>query len=270
MNGDFLLAPLGKLRTPVCRIGLSATCRPGRAVIHKAIDEGINYFFFYGFDTHMTSVLRELGSSRREQFVFATGAYNLYVGHFNMRRTLEKRLRQAGTEYIDVFHYLGITKPQHFTQQVRDELQAIRESGLVRAVAVSCHDRKFAAQLAREGAVDALMIRYNAAHRGAETEIFPELPPTDPAVISYTATRWGYLIRRPGGSPKDAPMPTAGMCYRFVMSNPAVHVCLMAPSNGRHLQENLAEIRRGPLDADEMKFMREFGDVVYGKYKYFM
>ena len=118
--------------------------------------------------------------------------------------------------------------------------------------------------------MDALMIRYNAAHRGAETEIFPEVAAANPGVISYTATRWGYLLRRPRGYPKDAPMPTAGMCYRFVMSNPAVHICLMVPSNGRHLQENMAEIRRSPLDADEMKFMREFGDVVYGKYTYFM
>jgi predicted aldo/keto reductase-like oxidoreductase len=60
------------------------------------------------------------------------------------------------------------------------------------------------------------------------------------------------------------------MCYLFALSNPAVHVCLMAPSNLRQFEQNLAEVRRGPLADDEMRFMREFGDVVHRNYKYFM
>jgi aryl-alcohol dehydrogenase-like predicted oxidoreductase len=270
MEQEFLRAPLGKLGTPVCRLGLSASYRPGRATIHKALDEGLNYFFFYGFDGQMTGVLREAIGSRREQYVFATGAYNFIIGYQNLRRTLEKRLRQARTDYIDVFHFLGIMKPRQFTPRVREELQAVRESGLVRGVAVSCHDRKFAAQLARDGVIDAMMIRYNAAHRGAETEIFPHLPESDPAVVSYTATRWSYLVRRPRGYPRKGRIPTAGMCYRFVLSNPAVDVCLTAPTNLRQFEANLADVRRGPLAEDDMRFMREFGDVVYAKCKYFM
>jgi aryl-alcohol dehydrogenase-like predicted oxidoreductase len=269
MAQDFLRGPLGKLGTPVCRMGLSASYRPGRATLHKALDEGLNYFFYFGFDTQMTAMLREHVRSRRDQFVLATGSYNMLLWRQDVRRTLEKRLRQARTDYIDLFHYLGIMKPADFTPKVRDELQKVRESGLVRGVSVSCHDRKFAAQLAREGMLDGIMIRYNAAHRGAETDIFPELGDSNPAVISYTSTRWRYLIRRPRGYPSNGPVPTAGMCYRFVLSNPAVHVCLTAPSNLRQSEENLAEVRRGPLDEDEMRFMRGFGDIVHGKYKYF-
>jgi aryl-alcohol dehydrogenase-like predicted oxidoreductase len=270
MEQTFLRGTLGKLGTPVCRLGLSATYRPGRETLDKALDEGINYLFFYGFDTQMTAVIRERVRSRREQYVLATGAYNLLVTHTNLRRTLEKRLRQTGAEYIDLFHFLGITKPEHLTPQVREEIQAVRESGLVRGVAVSCHDRKFAAQLAREDMVDGLMIRYNAAHRGAETDIFPCLGERDPALISYTATRWRFLLRRPKTYPKDGPVPTAGQCYRFVLANPAVDVCLMAPSNMSHLEANMAEIRKGPLGESEMAFMRTFGDAVYNANKYFM
>ena len=270
MEPDFLHTTLGKLGAPVCRIGLSGTYRPGRGAIREAIDEGVNYFFFYGFDSQMTAALREALPGRRERLVLATGAYNLLFTHQNLRRTLEKRLRQTGADYIDIFHYLGVSKPEHLTAQVRDELQAVRESGLVRAVSMSCHDRKFAAQVVREGLLDAIMIRYNAAHRGAETEVFPCLGDSNPAVVSYTATRWSYLLRRPKGYPKDGLVPTAGMCYRFALSNPAVHVCLMAPSNAGHFRENLAEVRRGPLNEDEMRFMRDFGDIVRRDAGYFM
>jgi len=270
MEQDFLRGPLGKLGTQVCRLGLSATYRPGRATIHRALDEGLDYFFYFGFDTQIPAVLREAIQGRRERYVLATGAYNYIFAHQNLRKTLEKRLRQMRTDYIDVFHFLGILKPKEFNSRVRDELQAVRESGLVRAVAVSCHDRRFAVELTREGVLDAIMIRYNVAHRGAETEVFPHLPDSDPAVISYTATRWSYLLRRPRRYPKEGRVPTAGMCYRFVLSNPAVDVCLTAPSNLKQFEANLAEVRRGPLDPEDMKFMRDFGDIVYRNYRYFM
>jgi aryl-alcohol dehydrogenase-like predicted oxidoreductase len=262
MMRDFLRGPLGKLGSPVCRIGLSATYRPGRRTVYRALDEGLNYFQFFGFDTHMTSVLRERVGARRDQYVIATGAYNLVWGHQNLRRTLERRLRQIRTDYIDVFHFLGVTRREFFTPQVREELQAVRESGLVRAVGISTHDRPFAAQLARDGALDAIMIRYNAAATDAETEVFPHLPETNPLVIGFTATRWSSLLRPPRGYPAGGRLPDAAMCYRFVLSNPAVHVCMMAPGNLQQFEQNLAGIRQGPLTEEDVHFMRSFGAMV--------
>lgn len=263
MQREFLRAPLGKLGTPVCRIGLSATYRPGRATIYKALDEGLNYFLFFGFDNQMIGALRDSIGARRDQYVLASGGYNLVWGHQNLRRVLERRLRQVRTDYLDIFHFFGVTRRKYFTARVREELQAVRESGLVRGVAISTHDREFAAELLREGTLDAAMIHYNAAQRGAEVEVFPRLPESDPAVVAFTATRWCSLLRRPRGYPQDGQVPTAGMCYRFVLGNPAVHVCMMAPSNLGQFESNLAEVRRGPLAEADMKFMREFGDIVY-------
>ena len=260
MPRDFLCAPLAKLGTPVCRIGLSATYRPGRETVHKALDEGLNYFQYFGFDHQMTSVLRETIGSHRDRYVLATGAYNWIVWHEPLRRTLERRLRQMRTDYIDIFHFYGVTRRKYFTPQVRDELQAVRESGLVRAVSISTHDRPLAAGLVHDGTLDAMMVRYNAASRGAETEIFAKLPDSNPVVVGFTATRLKSLLRRPRGYPAGSRVPTAGMCYRFVLSNPSVNVCLMAPGDLRQFEENLAEIRRGPLDEGEMQFMRDFGD----------
>jgi len=60
------------------------------------------------------------------------------------------------------------------------------------------------------------------------------------------------------------------MCYRFVLSNPAIDVCLTAPSNLRQLRENIEAVRRGPLAEDDMQFMRNFGDAVHQARKWFM
>jgi len=270
MSDDFLHTTLGKMGCAVHRLGLSASYRPGKKTIYKALDEGLNYLFWFGIDTQMTGVLREVLKHQREKYVVATGAYNYIWGYQNLRRTLEKRLRQLGTDYIDVFHFLGVARRNQFNDRVRAELEELRADPRVRGVSISTHDRKLAGELAAQGALDAMMIRYNAAHRGAEQDIFPHLARHDPGVISFTATRWRYLLRRPRGWPKDGRIPTAGMCYRFVLSNPQVDVCLTAPTNLKQLAENLAALRQGPLSEEEMEFMREFGDAVYRRYKYFM
>ena len=266
---DFLHTLLGKTGMAVHRLGLSGTYWPGKRAIYRALDEGLNYLFHYGFDRQMVRVLRDVLKTNREKYVVATGAYNYIWWRQNIRRTLEKRLRKLGTDYLDVFHFLGVTKSKEFPEQVLDELRTLRDEGRVRAIAISCHDRKFAGELAARGALDVLMIRYNAAHRGAEQEIFPHLAGHNPGVVSYTATCWTYLLRRPRGWPKDGRVPTAGMCYRFVLSNPHVHVCLNAPSNEKQLLENLAAVRQGPLDEEDMQFMREFGEGVHQRHQRF-
>ena len=270
MERDFLHAPLGGISDGVFRLGLAASYWPGKKAIYKALDEGVNYFFFFGFDIQMIRVLRDVLRTNREKYVVATGAYNYIWAHQNLRRTLEKRLRQLRTDYIDVFHFLGVMKPGEFAGRVQDELAALRADSRVRGVSISCHDRRFAGELAAAGALDALMIRYNAAHRGAEEEIFPRLPAHHPGVVSYTATRWSFLLRRPRSWPKDGRIPSAGMCYRFVLSNPNVDVCLTAPSNLKQLEENLAAVRQGPLAEDDIEFMRAFGDLVHSEHRKFM
>lgn len=270
MDSDFTHTTLGHTGMAVHRLGLSASYRPGRQTIYKALDEGLNYFFAYGFDTQMISVLREVLKGRREKYVVATGAYNLILGHPNLRRTLEKRLHQLRTDYLDIFLFLGVLKEKEFPEPLRQELYRMREEGKVRSVGLSTHHRRLAGKLAAEGAVDILMIRYNAAHRGAEEEIFPYLEQHNPGLVSYTATRWSYLLRRPRKWPREDEVPTAGMCYRFVLSNPKVHVCMTAPSNAKELKENLDSLRQGPLSREEMEFMRRFGDTVHEAQKWFM
>ncbi len=267
---DFEHAAFGSLGRTIFRLGLSASYRPGKEAVRRALDAGLNVFFCYGFDWQMTHVLRDLSPTQRQQLVYVTGAYNLRWWYPNLRRSLEKRLRQLRTDYIDVFLFFGVMGKEKFLDRVLEELQRFREEGKVLATGISTHQRKLGGSLAAQGAVQALMMRYNAAHRGAEQDIFPHLAAHNPAVINHTATRWTYLLRRPRGWPKDGRVPTAGMCYRFVLSNPHVHVCLTAPKNLHEFDANLAAVREGPLSEDEMRFMHDFGDAVHALKKWFM
>jgi len=270
MDDGFLSGILGRTGMKVHRVGLAATYRPGERAVRRAIDEGLNYLFCFGIDGQMVRVLRRLPPERRERVVIGTGAYSYVWWRQDLEKTLERRLRQLRTDYIDVFHFLGVMKPKDLTPRVLDQLARLRADRRVRAVSISCHDRKLAGRLAADGTLDCVMIRYNAAHRGAETDVFPHLAAHDTGLVSYTSTRWRYLLRRTKGWPRQGPIPTAGQCYRFVLTSPHVDVCLMAPRSERELLENLAAARAGPLPEDEMTFMREYGDAVHRHSGWFM
>jgi hypothetical protein len=105
------------------------------------------------------------------------------------------------------------------------------------------------------------MVRYNAAHRGAEGEVFPHLGGDRPGVVAYTATRWGALVDR-SVVPAGEPLPRASDCYRFALSRPEVDVVLSGPRDGAELDEAMAALDRGPLTDDEMAWMRRVGDGV--------
>ena len=270
MSSALQLRPFGSTGISVTPLGLSASYLPGKNTVYAAAEEGINLFFAFGFDLQMMHALRQLMASHRDRFVLVTGAYNYIWWAQDVRKTFEKRLRQFHTEYIDVFLFMGVMKPAEFTPKVLEELLKLREEGKVRAIGLSCHNRAFLGKLAEEGDVNTLMLRYNAAHRGAERDIFPYLVTHNPGVISYTATRWTALLRRPKAWPKGARLPTAGECYRFVLSNPHVHSVLTAPRSLRELRENITEVQKGTLDEDTMVFMRDFGDAVHHQRKWFM
>lgn len=270
-RGDFLHTKLGATGLPVFRLGLSGTHRPGVAALRAGIDAGINYLFWFTWDSHMTQALREVLPHRREQIVVATGATNL-LGTRVLEKALGHLLRKLRTDYIDIFHCFWVPRGR-FDPRTRDILMRFKSEGRIRHFAISTHARQYAGSLVARGELDVLMMRYNAAHRGAEEDIFPYLAahnpqggqPYRPGLVSYTATCWKKLLVRPGGWPEDGAVPRAGDCYRFVLSNPHVHVCLSAPSDRQQLEENLREVAKGPLDGEELAFMRRFGDAVRGR-----
>jgi aryl-alcohol dehydrogenase-like predicted oxidoreductase len=162
MSSTFQLRPFGGTGINVSPLGLSASYFPGKKTVYAAVDEGINFFFAFGFDIQMIRPLRELMRARRDNFVLATGAYNYIWWAQDVRKTLEKRLRQFKTDYIDVFLFMGVMKPAEFTPKVREDLMKLKEEGKVRAIGISCHHRSFLGELALQGDMNALMPRRRA------------------------------------------------------------------------------------------------------------
>ena len=238
----------------------------GEDAVASAFDQGINAFFWAPWMPTYRALergLRRLLPAHRDEIVLMTAAYSWLLPG-SIERSVTNHLRHLGTDHIDVF-LLGFVLRESQGRALED-LARLKERGLVRAIGFSSHDRPMIRRMAeRWPGIDVLMVRYNAAHRGMETDILPHLDGLDGrGLIAFNALKHGAMLRRPRGWPADRPLPSARQCYRFALSQPRVHLCLAGPKGTEQLTELLRAASEGPLTPDELSFMQAFGDARHG------
>jgi aryl-alcohol dehydrogenase-like predicted oxidoreductase len=260
MASEFLVRDVPALKRPVFRLGVSGSFGLDARAAGEALERA-EYVFWSPRMKGLTAALRDALRRDRARYVVAAGPLLGFTAGA-VRRAAEARLRELGTDYLDVFQLYWLSKMSAFTGAVQDALVRLKEEGKVRVLGVSIHDRPRAGHLAQHSILDLLMIRYNAAHPGAEVEVFPRLERRRPAIVAYTATAWRRLLRAPRGW-TGKPM-TPGDCYRFCLASPSVDVVLCGPRSVAEWREDLAAVERGAPGPDELAWMRAFGRAVHG------
>jgi aryl-alcohol dehydrogenase-like predicted oxidoreductase len=257
---------LGRTQLEAGRLGISSSYGAPAQAFEEAFERGCNYFnwgtFIKGRSREMRDAIRNLvRRGHREDLIIAmlTYAHSPLLTEIFFRRGL----KTLGIDYADIL-ILGYF-PRRPSQKIIDGALALKDRGLVRFVGLTSHHRKLFPDLEGEGIFDVFHIRYNAAHRGAETETFPYLRREGGAgIVSFTATAWGKLLK-PRRMPPGEPPLTASDCYRFVLSHPSVDICMMGAKNIQQMRENLAVLDQGPMSNEELNRLRRIGDYVYGK-----
>ncbi len=263
---------LGRTGLEVGRLGISSGYGvPGEA-LDRAFDRGVNYIYWGSRRTDsFGAALRRL-RPQRDRFVLVIQSYTRVARL--MARSLESALRALDFDYADIL-LLGMwNKP--VPPRILDAARALRARGRARFLAVSTHTRTLVPRIAVQHDFDVVHFRYNAAHPGAEIDIFPHLSDSDrPGLVAFTATSWGMLLgtaslvlRLVKGAhllPKNEPYPTATDCYRYVLSRPEVDVCLTGPANAAQMDQALEALVRGPMSEEELARMQRIGGVVAGK-----
>jgi aryl-alcohol dehydrogenase-like predicted oxidoreductase len=256
---------LGRTGLTVGRLGVASAYGAPAAALEEAWERGCNYFYWGSLRrTGMAQAIKNLcGRGQRDGLVIVIQSYARIPAL--MESFGERALRSLGLEFADVL-LLGWHNRRP-PERLLARALALKEKGRFRFLGLSGHNRKLFPELAREGLFDIFHVRYNAAHRGAETETFPALmelaPAVRPGVVTYTATRWGQLLQQRHMPPGEA-APRAADCYRFALSHPAVDVCMTGPKNLAQMREALRALDLGPLKEAEMARLRRVGDYLRG------
>ena len=260
---------LSETLPPVCRLGLASrgnTHLPA-ASVRWAIERGINYLNWCGRADGLSRAIGELSEADRRRVVVAVQFKARAADE--AKRELEAVLDELRSSYLDVltFYYVEtIGDWQRITARggAMETMVRARAAGRVRLLGMTTHQRPLAAKVAETGLLDLLMIRYNAAHRGAERDIFPTTQALGLPVVAFTCLRWGALLRSTPDDPPGFTPPPAPEWYRFVLAQPNVSVALMAPNDHHELTRNLSLLDdwRAPLP-QQRAMLTAHGDRVH-------
>jgi len=246
------------------RLGISSSFGAPAAAFEEAFERGCNYFtwgtFIKGRSSQMAKAIKNIrAKGQRDNLILAmlSYAHSALLTEISIKRGL----KVLGLDYADllILGYFSKRPPQ----RVIDGALKLVDQGLVRFIGITGHNRELFPELLHEKIFDIFHVRYNAVHRGAEEDIFPYLQKDNrPGIVSFTGTCWNKLLN-PKKMAAGKVTPTAADCYRFVLTNPSVDVCMMGTKNIKQMRENLSVLEQGPMTGAELEHLREIGDFIH-------
>lgn len=287
------------------RLGLSygATEEQAIAVMHRALELGINYFdTAEGYQTEDV-VGRALEGHRDEVVISSKIAPRLADGSLldrvGLRRALEVALQKLRTDVVDVYH---LHRPstedyEYCLHELVPELEALRDEGKMRFIGISeststdsTHEMLHRA--VQDDCWDVVMTAFNLFNQSPRERIFPDTIKKDIAIEIMGAARGPFsrpeqLVEQVARlvaageleagqvSPED-PLDflvgadgvesLADASYRLAAHEPGVHVVLTGTGSIAHLEENVTSLSAGPLPAAEHdRLVSIFGHLSLGR-----
>ncbi len=273
-SGRRATARLGDGLPPIPRLGVATR---GNTVleaddVHYALERGVRYFNWCRRPDGLSRAMREVGSLRRE-IVLAAQIKARTASE--AEREMDWILEETGSARLEVGTLYYVESDEEWRRLTGpggawESLAKRRRAGQLGKIGLTSHQRTLAAKWAQERGpdgrllLDLLMIRYNAAHTGAEKEVFPVTTALGMPVVTFTALRWRDLLRATPDDPPGFRPPSAAECYHFCLAQEAIAVVLAAPNGRAELEEDLHALDKdGAPGAARMQELRRHGERVH-------
>lgn len=243
------------------------------AVIHKAIDAGINFFDTAPAYQASEEVLGKALQGLRKEVLVATkcgewfdGKNSVYdYSYAETKKFIDNSLRLLKTDYTDLLQIHSANAEIIRKGETLEAMKEARQAGKTRFLGLST-DYVDAALLAIEsGEFDAIQVSYNAFNRLFATEVFSLAQKSDIGIIVKDGMARGKLSAKYADIASDDERKTieklkslaeknglalSELAVRYVISNPAVSTVIVGTKKTEHLAANVASAERGSLPAD--------------------
>jgi aryl-alcohol dehydrogenase-like predicted oxidoreductase len=223
----------------------------------RAAEQGVNLFFWEPKYATLTRFMARLGPADRSELHILAGTFE--AEGQKIRRDAERAIKNLRIDRLGVFLIFWTQSWGRITDDVRDVLERLKAEGKVHVYGLSTHDRGLAVEAIREG-WSPVMVRHSAAHRKAETEVFPLARERGTSILTFNNTCYGRLLD-PGCNGGPAFRPSD--CFRFTLNTDGVSACFTAPATLDQLEENLRALRDPHLPPDTRDRLIRRGDWLY-------
>ena len=269
-------------------------------IIRAALDLGVNLFdtaASYGTEPVLGKALRGVP---REEVAICTkapfGGSNPDATPEKAVASLDRSLKELGTDYIDVYQLHGVAPRayRHALEVIAPALLREKEKGKFRHLGITetapgDPTHEMVGQACRDGVWDVVMVAFHMMHQNARDAVFPLTRERRVGTLLMFAVR--NIFSRPerlaatirelvdaGQLPRgiaDDPDPLGFLvhpggagsvvdaAYRFVRHEPGVDVVLFGTGDTGHLRSNIDSLLKPPLpEADRAQLARLFGHLV--------
>ena len=233
-------------------------------MMHRAMELGVNYFDTApGYCDTITEIIVGKALKGRRDQVYLSTKYPTEVGTGDdYEKKLEISLKKLDTDYIDFYHFWGISletweKKLDTPDGPLARALKLRDQGVIRHISFSFHDKpENMMEIIRrgQGQLASVLCQYNLLDRANED-----------AIAFAHEQGLGVTIMGPvGGGRLGAPsqviqdllpgkvQSSAEMALRFVMNNPNVNIALSGMSSMEMVEENARVASdMSPLSAEE-------------------
>jgi predicted aldo/keto reductase-like oxidoreductase len=241
------------------------------AMVRRARELGIHYFDTaprYCDTLSEVFLGKGLKGSTRSDFYLSTKNPIENASGDDFQKRLEASLTRLDTDYIDFYHFWGISLDTFVnTICAKDgplaRARQLKAQGLIKHISFSYHDKPGnLSQIIRrgEGVFSSVLCQYNLLDRSNEQDI--ALAHEQGLGVAIMGPVGGGRLGAPSaviaGLLPEKPRSSAEVALRFVFSNPNVNIALSGMSSLEQLEENvriacntapLSDAERGQLEA---------------------
>jgi uncharacterized protein len=255
---------LGRTGVPVGVIGLgceyllSVPADEVTAVIHRALDHGVNYFdLFYGQPAIRDYYGAALAGRRDKALVAGHLGATVEKDQYALNRDLgvtqryfDDMLTRLRSDYLDVVMLHNCDGDDAYGQVMQLHLPLARryvEQGKARFIGFSTHTAATGLKAVTSGAIDVLLYQMNIADHAAEgrDDLLAACVRHNVGVVVMKAFGGGKLLKE-----KPTPGLTPVRCLSYVLSQPAVCCVVPGVKNVAELDAALAYVNAVPQERD--------------------
>ena len=176
----------------------------GVRAVHRAIDQGINFFDVSPYYGHTLAESR-LGAAlagRRNEVILATkcGRYDTDEFDFSAKRTIaevDASLARLRTDYVDLLqvHDVEFGEVEQIITETLPTLRSLQEAGKARYIGITGYSLKTLSRIAESTDVDSVLsyCRYNLMVRDMDEELTPLARKRSIGLINASPLHMGIL-----------------------------------------------------------------------------